>query len=152
MVPAECAGNVQELCAVKYETTTTWWDFVLCQNSYGRYKVGEPEVTLQCAEKAGIDWLNGSAGRCAGTSRSEWAKGDEGIELLKESVVQTQGLGIVNSCTVVIAGKKVCVRDETWKDCEGGHTSDDFVRQIEKEFARRNNVEVEVSEDDWVLV
>lgn len=94
--PAECAGNVQELCAVKYETTTTWWDFVQCQNSYGRYKVGEPEVTLNCAKKAGIDWFNGSAGRCAGTD--VWAKGEEGIELLKESVKQTQGLGIEYVC------------------------------------------------------
>ena len=105
-----------------------------CQNSYGRYKVGEPEVTLHCAKEAGIDWVNGPAGRCAGAGSDKWAKGEEGVRLLKESVKQTEGLGIEfvsashipeytdfvcrKSCTIVIAGKKVCVRDETWKECE----------------------------------
>lgn len=62
--------------------------------------------------------------------------GEEGIELLKESVQVTESLGIVyadrpiqtaqihpntiyrNSCTVLINGENVCIRDGEWRDCE----------------------------------
>ena len=107
-----------------------------CQNSYGRYKVGEPEVTLHCAKEAGIDWVNGPAGRCAGAGSGRWAKGEEGVRLLKESVQKSEELGIEcvfglewsfssysttnyrKSCTVLINNRPVCVHDGAWKECE----------------------------------
>lgn len=91
--PEECAGNVQELCAVKYAPTTLeWWDFVQCQNSYGRYKVGTPEVAIGCAEQVGLKWVGGPIGDCAGNDGS--GRGGEGVGLLRESVKYTESLGV----------------------------------------------------------
>lgn len=89
----ECAGNVQELCAIKYLQTSDWWRFVQCQNFGGRYAVGKPETALKCAGAAGIDdWENSQVGVCAGTDGS--GKGGEGINLLVENVQTTAKLGI----------------------------------------------------------
>jgi len=135
--PGECAGNVQQLCVNKYAPFANFWEFVSCQNYQGRENVGEPEVALKCAKTAGIDWEAGGAGACAGLDGS--GKGEEGIELLQESVKLGHEFGITKSCTVLISGKAVCVHDGTWKDCENGHTTSDFVRQIEEEYTRLNN-------------
>ncbi|KIY49185.1 hypothetical protein FISHEDRAFT_65248 [Fistulina hepatica ATCC 64428] len=133
----ECAGNVQQLCAQKYAPVSRWWEFVNCQNYQGRYKVGLPDIALKCASSAQLDWKNGPIGQCAGVDGS--GKGEEGISLLQESVLISQGLGIEKSCTVIINGEKVCIRDDgTWKECENGHTINDFVKQINAEYERLN--------------
>ncbi|KAI0053633.1 hypothetical protein FA95DRAFT_1481210 [Auriscalpium vulgare] len=134
----ECAGNVQQLCAAKYAPVKNWWEFVMCQNYQTREKIGTPEVALQCARAAEIDWESSQVGQCAGLDGS--GLGEEGIQLLHESIKNTQELNITNSCTVVINKRKVCVRDETWKQCENGHNRIDFIRQIEAEYQRLNNV------------
>ncbi|KAF8195902.1 hypothetical protein K438DRAFT_1826711 [Mycena galopus ATCC 62051] len=134
--PGECAGNVQQLCAAKYASPSAWWEFVQCQNSHGRFQVGIPELTLQCAQAAGIEWETGGMGRCAGVDGS--GKGKEGIELLKESALLGKNLGIQKSCTVLINRKKVCVHDETWKECDGGHEVEDFARRINEEYENIN--------------
>lgn len=90
--PTECRGNVQELCAIKYTPSSTWWRFVQCQNFEGRWKVGVPDVALKCAKSSGIDWENSGVGECVGLDASGTAP--EGVALLKESVLQTQKLGI----------------------------------------------------------
>ncbi|KAF7292488.1 hypothetical protein HMN09_01233000 [Mycena chlorophos] len=123
--PQECVGNVQQLCVAKY--SSKWWEFVQCQNRYGRYRVGDEDVAVECGEEIGIEWETSQAGICAVDS-------GEGVELLKKSATQGQALGIAKSCTVLINHHKVCVRDGTWQECEGGHGVDDFVRQIEEEF------------------
>ncbi|KAH8105958.1 hypothetical protein BXZ70DRAFT_917558 [Cristinia sonorae] len=135
--PAECAGNVHELCAQKYEPFAKWWRFVLCQNSQNeRSKIGTPGVTLGCAAQAGIDWT-ASAGVCAGPNGA--ANGEEGLRLLRESVEVTKSLNITKSCTIIINSKQVCIRDSTWYSCEGGHRVVDFVRQIEEEYEKLND-------------
>ncbi|KAJ3531835.1 hypothetical protein NM688_g7514 [Phlebia brevispora] len=141
--PNECAGNVQELCAVKYTPRDVWWRFVQCQNFQGRYEVGKPETALKCADAVEIDWPNSDVGQCAGVDAS--GKGKEGLSLLRESVQVTKSLGIEKSCTILINGNAVCVRDGSWKDCEGGHTPADFVRQINEEYAKLNGDSVQAS-------
>ncbi|EJF61129.1 hypothetical protein BD309DRAFT_947563 [Dichomitus squalens] len=133
----ECAGNVQELCAIKYAPFQQWWPFVQCQNFQGRYEVGKPETALKCAKAADLDWENSGVGACAGLSGD--GKGEEGIRLLQKSVVETRLLGVEKSCTVIINGKQVCIRDGAWKQCEGGHAPSDFIRQIEEEFDKLNS-------------
>ncbi|KAJ7890809.1 hypothetical protein B0H13DRAFT_2234878 [Mycena leptocephala] len=123
--PGECAGNVQQLCAAKYASPSQWWEFVRCQNS--------KDVALQCAKTVGIDWETSGVGNCAGLSGS--GKGKEGVQLLRKSLLRSKALGIEKSCTVLINRKKVCVHDETWKECEGGT---DFVKQINSEYERMN--------------
>lgn len=131
--PDECAGNIQELCAIKYAPTKQWWQFVQCQNFQGREKIGLPETAQQCAHAAEIDWEESGVGTCASIAESS-----EGIQLLHESVRATQKLGVKKSCTILINGKQVCIHDSTWKECEGGHRPDDFVRQINEEYDRLN--------------
>lgn len=90
--PSECRGNVQELCAMKYVPTSTWWRFVQCQNFQGRYSVGEPDVALKCAQSSGIDWKESGVGTCAGLDASGITP--EGIALLHESVLRTKSMGV----------------------------------------------------------
>lgn len=133
----ECAGNVQELCAAKYHPTSEWWSFVQCQNFQGRDNIGTPETALNCANAAGIDWENGKAGQCAGKD----GRGTEGIQLLQQSVNNSIAAEIQKSCTIIINGRQVCIRDGNWYNCEGGHSSADFIRQINEEYDRLNRAE-----------
>ncbi|KAI9066775.1 hypothetical protein FKP32DRAFT_1589297 [Trametes sanguinea] len=134
--PEECAGNVHELCAIKHAPTKRWWSFVQCLNFQGRSEIGKPEKAIQCAKTAELDWENSGVGACAGVDGS--GKAEEGVRLLQQSVAITQELGIEKSCTVMINGKQVCIHDETWKECEGGHAPKDFIRQIEEEYEKLN--------------
>ncbi|KAF5364292.1 hypothetical protein D9756_000634 [Leucocoprinus leucothites] len=134
----ECAGNVQQLCVAKYATPEQWWSFVQCQNFGGREAIGSPEVALRCASVAQIDWETSGAGQCAGLDGS--GKAPEGVKLMHESVKLGQTLGITKSCTILISARKVCVHDVTWKECEGGHTVNDFVRQIDEEYEKLNSL------------
>ena len=88
----ECAGNVQQLCVEAHASKSKWWEFVQCQNFQGRNRIGLPEVAFNCAETAGIDWKTSGVGKCAGFDGS--GTGEEGIELLKRSVLTAQKLEI----------------------------------------------------------
>ncbi|KAJ7276391.1 hypothetical protein B0H12DRAFT_18720 [Mycena haematopus] len=130
--PGECAGNVQQLCVAKYATPSAWWKFIQCQNAHGRFQVGIPALTLQCAQTAGIEWETSQVGSCAGIDGS--GKGQEGIELLRESLLLGQSLGIEKSCTVLIEREKVCVVDDGTWECDGDHGVEDFVKRINREY------------------
>ncbi|KAI5120682.1 hypothetical protein M0805_006971 [Coniferiporia weirii] len=132
----ECAGNVQELCAAKYLDQKLWWAYVKCLNFNGRGRVGDSDIALKCADTAKFDWIESGVGACAGEDGS--GKGEEGVNLLQESVKQTKELGITKSCTVLINNKQVCIHDGSWKECEDGHAPEDFVRQINNEYDRLN--------------
>lgn len=73
-------------------SSETWWEFVQCQNRYGRYKVGLPDVAWSCAKAVGLDWKVSGVGQCVGLDVS--GRGKEGIELLRESVEETRALGV----------------------------------------------------------
>ncbi|KAJ7904507.1 hypothetical protein B0H14DRAFT_2663162 [Mycena olivaceomarginata] len=134
--PGECAGNVQQLCVAKYASPSAWWKFVQCQNSHGRYQVGIPDLTLQCARTANIDWEGSGVASCVGLDVS--GKAEEGKELLRQSALLGKSLGIEKSCTVLINRKKVCVHDGTWQECDGGHDVEDFVQRINSEYENLN--------------
>lgn len=87
----ECAGNIHELCAIKHEPFRKWWSFVQCENHQGRPNIGTPETALTCAETSHINW-EGPTGKCAGSNGN--ADGEEGIQLLRDSVKATADLGI----------------------------------------------------------
>jgi hypothetical protein len=133
--PGECAGNVQQLCVAKYTSAYTWWEFVMCQDYQGKDKIGDPDVALRCGRTVKIDWEGSGVGRCAGTDGS--GTGEEGVQLLHESIHVAHSLGITcvsmpspcaslkairlphrKSCTIVINGETVCVHDRIWKKCE----------------------------------
>ncbi|KAI6105591.1 hypothetical protein F5141DRAFT_1006319 [Pisolithus sp. B1] len=133
----ECAGNVHELCVAKYHPTPEWWSFLHCENFQGRAQVGLPDTAVKCAEVAGFQWENDRARECAGDN----GQGHEGVRLLQESVKTSMQLGIKTSCTILINGRQVCIHDGTWYECEGGHTPADFIRQINEEYERLNDVD-----------
>jgi hypothetical protein len=141
--PEECAGNVQQLCVFEHASQAKWWEFVRCQNFEGKEDIGQPWLALKCAATVGIDWETSGAGQCAGLDGS--GKSTEGIKLLQDSVSLSQEFNITNSCTVIIGGDKVCVHDGQWKECENGHTVEDFVRQIEEAYDRLNYGQVRYS-------
>ncbi|KAI0322439.1 hypothetical protein OF83DRAFT_731405 [Amylostereum chailletii] len=134
----ECAGNVQQLCVAKYRPLKTWWAFVMCQNYQGKDKIGRADIALKCARTAGIDWETSDVGQCAGLDGS--GTGEEGIELLKQSSAYTKELLIERSCTILINEEHVCIHDGTWKECENGHSATDFIRQIETEYRKINDI------------
>ncbi|EPQ59906.1 hypothetical protein GLOTRDRAFT_24398, partial [Gloeophyllum trabeum ATCC 11539] len=135
--PDECAGNIQQLCVAKYQPLAKWWQFVQCNNYQGRPQIGKPEVALKCAKAAKIEWEGSDIAGCAGSDAS--GKAEEGIELLRQSVKETERLNIKKSCTIMINGNKVCVRDGAWKECEAGHDPKDFIRQINEEYRHLNS-------------
>ncbi|KAJ3930007.1 MAG: hypothetical protein NXY57DRAFT_1014076 [Lentinula lateritia] len=134
--PEECAGNVQQLCAAKYSPFANWWEFVQCNNYEGRNKIGLPDTARKCAHTAQIDLETSGVGECAGLDAS--GKGAEGVRLLHKSVALGKTMGLEKSCTIYINGEKVCVHDETWKECENGHTVSDFTRQINEAYDKLN--------------
>ncbi|KAG8829624.1 hypothetical protein FRC18_009182 [Serendipita sp. 400] len=146
----ECTGNIHELCAIHQTDQTDmafslpivrnrwrkWWDFVMCSNEGGRWEPGKEAVGKECAERVGLQY----SGR---EGLKQCIHGDQGEELLKSSARRTAKLGITNSCTVIIGGKRRCVRDdERWKDCdvpiEEFGEIDGFVKVIREEYGRLN--------------
>lgn len=83
---------MQQLCVAKYTNLEDWWSFIQCQNYQGRDSIGAPEVALNCAKIAGIDWVSSGAGECAGVDGT--GKGEEGVRLLQESVQATKSMDI----------------------------------------------------------
>ncbi|GAA5872462.1 hypothetical protein JCM1840_006069 [Sporobolomyces johnsonii] len=175
----ECKGNVQQLCAIEHwgkevnktnegdaELRTTrqekkwgdWWDFIQCMNYGPRSRIGDRAAAKECASVVGRDW-NDEMHRCVATN------GTEGAHLLRHSLRAAQSLGITRSCTVMLNGRKICIHDGVWKDCDAGHEVGDFVRQITDEWKKLNPKEREVEdaageaadldeeeEDEWELV
>lgn len=138
----ECAGNIQQLCVKKHaEDLAQWWSFVQCQNYEGRLRIGLPSVATKCARSARLEWEKSGAAECVGEKYGGGEKsgdGQEGRLLLKKSVETQQKEDIVKSCTILIDHEKVCVHDGVWKDCDDGHTVNDFVRQIKSAYDRLN--------------
>jgi len=86
--PAECTGNVHELCVASlYPARAHWWPFVLCSNAHGRVEVGKEDVSSRCARAGGLSWR--TIRECV-TAEGEMG----GDALLKASVVQSEMLGI----------------------------------------------------------
>jgi len=123
----ECVGNVQQLCFrhVYQEAPKAWFSFVLCLNRDWRM-IGENGYAETCAKEVGyrFELVN----KCV--------KDGTGRDLLIRSVKESERQRVRRSCTIFINGKKRCVHDGAWKDCEGGHEVEDFVRTIEKEYEK----------------
>ena len=53
------------------------------------------------------------------------------VDLLKASFYRTRTAGVTKSCSVRLNNEIRCIRDGgQWKDCPGGHTVDDLVKDI----------------------
>jgi hypothetical protein len=130
--PAECLGNIIELCAANlYPDPKIYLGFTLCLSR--RYnEIPSRELVEGCALESGMDFekLN----ECA--SRDE---GGFGMGLLRESVIRSAEANATFSATVRLNGKERCIRDGgEWKDCNGGSSVKSLVGDIEKLWAAKN--------------
>ena len=64
----------------------------MCQNYQGRGHIGSPDVALKCARTHNIDWEESGVGQCVGLDGS--GKGQEGVQLLHDSIRVAESLGI----------------------------------------------------------
>lgn len=76
---------------MKYIETQQWWDFLQCENFQGADKVGLPETADKCARTVGFDLEETGISKCAGLDDG---KGEEGLQLLRESVNRTLEMGV----------------------------------------------------------
>lgn len=125
----ECLGNIHQLCVQStippvYTTTspTTNEDgiamhvnfpamsFVSAQNYYDPRKIGQEEYAKQNLKAVGYDWEDSGVARCVA---------EDGAGLLHDSVVRSRDvLKSSKSCTILLQGKKRCVHDGGWYDCD----------------------------------
>ncbi|KAK0522409.1 hypothetical protein OC834_006294 [Tilletia horrida] len=146
----ECAGNVHQLCVANAlrperagrdfdlspsQAQQKWYDVVLCMN-YAKARIGEESLIQECLKTVhGAPSWDGAGGI------GECVHGKQGTKLLLDSIAQSDKLGIVNSCTILLEGGTQCVRDGgVWKRCTipGGHEVGDFVAEIENQYTRIN--------------
>ncbi|KAJ2666122.1 hypothetical protein IW148_001270 [Coemansia sp. RSA 1199] len=117
----ECRGNIDELCALAHGgDLPLFWRFLNCLNSHSGDIGSDPDLSLKCASSAGLDteaFIN-----CALQV--------EGRELFRQSVENAQFAGVNTSATVFIDGHLRCVEDGGWRECPGGHSASDFIRDI----------------------
>ncbi|KAL7410882.1 hypothetical protein BDY24DRAFT_328181, partial [Mrakia frigida] len=123
----ECIGNIQQLCTQSILEQDEWWSFLHCQNYYSS-RIGEPSLAAQCAKVVGFTWPGSDVEKCV--------EGKLGKELLVKSVKEVKKWGVEKSATVMIGEERKirCIHDGVWKNCDDGHTVNDFVRTILKEY------------------
>ena len=125
--PGECLGNIILLCAQKlYPDPKIHLGYANCMIS--DYKnIPERDLVEGCAMEHGIDFAK--INKCISDD------GGEGVGLLRDSIERSSENNVTKSCTVRINGETRCIRDGgEWKDCEGGSSVDDLVKDIEKAY------------------
>jgi predicted DsbA family dithiol-disulfide isomerase len=106
----ETKGNIVQLCAAKYEPKK-YYNFITCQNLAPQ---NIPDNWEQCAEQVG---LNKEKIRTC-------YEGDEGKQLLSESIKKTEAAGATASPTIYLNGEPY----------QGARTSTDFARAVCQEI------------------
>lgn len=107
---AEVAGNIVQLCAQKYEPKL-WMGFVSCMNDDA---AAIPANWRTCSDQLGLD--TDAIGQCYA--------GEEGKQLLSESIARATEIGAQGSPTIYLNGAPY----------EGGRQSTDFIRAICQEL------------------
>ncbi|RUP15703.1 hypothetical protein BC936DRAFT_139582 [Jimgerdemannia flammicorona] len=137
--PLECLGNAQELCFRSvYPDVRDWFSFVSCLNRKF-WQIGEDGYAEECGEYCGNMQPEARISDVKKTGKdyepiSDCIASGEGGELLRASIRKTESWGVNKSCTMFINNKLRCIHDGEWKDCDGGHKVDDFVRDIEEAY------------------
>lgn len=120
----ECLGNIIELCATKlYPDPKMYLGFAMCLTK--QYKdIPKRSLIEDCALEHGMSMERINS--CAVQD-----DGSLSVDMLKSSFNRSAEAGVTKSCTVRLNGQVRCIRDDgEWKDCEGGSTAQDLVRDI----------------------
>lgn len=128
--PSECLGNILELCAADlYPDPKIHLGFTMCMTQ-DYQEIPSRDLAHDCALEHGIDFdkLNDCI--------SEEGKG---MDLLEASVKRSIDKDVKYSCTVRLNDKVRCIRDDgEWKDCEGGSSVQDLIKDVESLYSLSN--------------
>ncbi|KAL8285704.1 hypothetical protein RB597_002664 [Gaeumannomyces tritici] len=126
--PAECMGNILELCAAElYPDPKTYLGFTMCiSNDYRN--IPKKELVEECALEHALDLK--ALNDCATKDNGAY-----GTDMLRESVQRTEKAGVTLSCTVRLADEVWCIRDGgEWVECPQGPGVNELVAAIEKKY------------------
>ena len=125
--PGECLGDMILLCAQKlYPDPKIHLGYANCMISQFQ-NIPERDLVEGCALEHGVDFEQ--VNRCISDD------GGEGVDLLRDSVERSAESNVTKSCTVRVNGEVRCIRDGgQWKECKGGSSVDELVRDIEKAY------------------
>jgi Gamma interferon inducible lysosomal thiol reductase (GILT) len=123
----ECLGNMILLCAQKlYPNPKIFLGYAYCLIS-NYQSIPERDLVEGCALEHGIEF--GNINKCISDDAGE------GIGMLRDSFERSAENNVTKSCTVRVNGQIRCIRDGgEWKDCEGGSSVDDLVKDIEEAY------------------
>ncbi|KAK3374373.1 hypothetical protein B0T24DRAFT_529582 [Lasiosphaeria ovina] len=124
--PAECLGNIIELCAQKlYPDPKTFLGFTMCM-SKDYPQIPQRSLIEDCALEHAIDFE--ALNKCASDDLD-----GTGASLLRDSVKRSAEAGVTMSCTVRLDEKIYCIRDDgEWKSCPKGAGVDTLVDEVKK--------------------
>lgn len=108
-------GNIQQLCVARHTPPEQWWPFITCESFGSLGDVGKIEYAKECAKTVKIPWVDSGVQTCV--------EGNEGNELLQNSVARSKAAEIHTSCTITVQDKVRCVHDGAWRNCEVGVSS-----------------------------
>ena len=125
--PGECLGDMILLCAQKlYPDPKIHLGYANCMIS-DYPNIPERDLVEECALEHGIDFTK--VNKCISDD------GGEGVGLLRSSITRSADNNVTKSATIRINGEIRCIRDGgAWKDCDGGSSVDDMVKDIEKVY------------------
>lgn len=110
-----------KLCIHKY-FPDQWLPFVLCENQQYR-SIPDERLARKCATETNISYDLNEFQDCL--------IGQEGVQLLQDSISVTQSAGATKSCTIHVNGKPRCIRDGgQFYNCPGGSSPSDFVATV----------------------
>ena len=130
-------GNIQELCFRKvYPDQLTYFKFIECLNQ-DISLIGTYDHAKECTNRAlgvagttdianSVDDKYSMVDKCVNSP--------EGKGLLVHSVLRSVMYDVTKSCTIFINQRLRCVRDESWYDCNEGHSVEDFVKSIREAY------------------
>ncbi|KAI9893194.1 MAG: hypothetical protein M1814_000742 [Vezdaea aestivalis] len=132
--PTECLGNMLELCSAQlYPDPKIYLGFTMCLSRQYQL-IPNKNLVEDCALEHGVDFQKLNA--CVSD------EGGEGMKLLRDSVQRSLDVGVKYSCTVRLNNKVRCIMDGgEWKDCEGGSSVEDLVRDVEDAYHKANDQE-----------
>ncbi len=124
--PAECMGNIIELCAQKlYPDPKIFVGFTMClMRDYER--IPDRDLVEDCALEHAVDVAK--LDECATRDDGQYA-----MNMLLDSVRHTTEVGVTKSCTLRLDDKVYCIRDGgEWTDCPSGPGVHDLIVTVEK--------------------
>ncbi|CAK7273335.1 hypothetical protein SEPCBS57363_005600 [Sporothrix epigloea] len=129
--PAECMGNILELCAHKLNPDPKiYLGFTMCISQDYQH-IPDRELIEGCALEHAVDFE--ALNECATRDDGQYA-----MNLLRDSVQHTKAVGVTKSCTVRVDNEVYCIRDDgKWTDCPAGPGVRDLIIKIAK-LSRQN--------------